>query len=132
MRSRCNISIATVHEHNMSIRIMRLDYLRVLRADWLACYHRRGAQDGKQVLFHRVAHKNINSCGPLVPVQRPATFCLARIGNGQSTGIISPLRAHGNQTNPDESREKTPENMPRNSSHIPQNCLKPPKSIKWT
>jgi hypothetical protein len=51
-----------------------LDNLRVLRADWLACYHRRGAQDGKQVLFHRVAHKSINSCGPSTTVQRPATF----------------------------------------------------------
>ena len=49
-----NIGITTVNEDSVAVCVAGGDH--VLRADWTD-YHRSGAQDGKQVLFHRVTHK---------------------------------------------------------------------------
>jgi len=55
MRLLRNVGITAVNKDSVTVCVAGGDH--VLRADWLACYHRRGAQDGKQVLFHRVTHK---------------------------------------------------------------------------
>lgn len=55
MRRLRNIGITAVNEDSVAICVAGSDHV-LLRAGWTD-YHRRGAQDGKQVLFHRVTHK---------------------------------------------------------------------------
>lgn len=72
-RLRLNLNVPAVEEHHMTISVMG-DRNVALRAEWRSCYHRSGAQDGKQVLFHRVTHNRINSRRLRPPIRRPATF----------------------------------------------------------